>query len=421
MHQKLALQCLVFMSGLMAGILLESRLFHSYRVPALAAASSAPEGQSHAGPQAPAPVQAPPRKASKAVIQVDEPNVDFGTAETGSTVERIFIVKNIGTEPLVIEQVHAGCGCTTTNLGQKEIEPGGATNLKVVFDLTGRVGKQSSPVTIASNDARQSNFRISLNGDVTSRVTLIPATVEFGRVKEGGAHDPLPVKIQVGSGSKMNILKAESTDPAVAARLEEVTPGSSYLLHVSVLSGASAGPLRSQVRLFTDSAAPYQQLTVPVHAYVGSGGPILTGDELEITGPKLGGGTADLKSMRGKVCVVVFWASWCGHCQAEMPELMELYKRHQADGLEILGINSDTSLEKAVAAVEKFKTPWPNISFAGQGDGSNPLFAKHSINGIPAIVLVGRDGRVASVGLRKTALKLRVEHLLKVEGVAAAD
>jgi len=418
MSQKIALHALVYVSGVMAGVLVESRVFHLYRVSTVAAAvvdtASTPVENN-------TPAQSVPRNLSKATISVEDPNYDFGTAETGTRVEHVFVIKNVGADPLVIHQVQSGCGCTTANLANKEIAPGGSTDLKAIFDLTGRVGKQSSPITIVSNDVRQGHFKISLNGEVTSRVTIKPTSADLGRVKESGSSKPFTVQIQISSGSPLNILKTETTDPAITAQVEELSPGSSYRVYISAASGAPPGPLRSQVRLLTDSAAPYHQLLVPVHGYVGPGGPVLMGDELEISGPTIGGGRADLKSLRGKVCVVVFWASWCGHCQAEMPELVNLYKLHQSDGLEILGVNNDTSMEKAVTTLEKYKVPWPNISFAGdrQGDQTNPLFTKHGISGIPATFVIGRDGRVVSIGLRKAALKLRVEHLLKMEGVAA--
>ncbi len=418
MLQKIGLHTLVYLSGLMAGVLLESKLFHSRRVTAVASKPiAAPSVQADSEPSE----QDSTKKRSNAIIKIDNPDYDFGTAETGGKIERVFVVKNVGTDPLVIHQVQAGCGCTTTDLVRKEIEPGGSTMLKAVLDLNGRVGKQSSAITIKSNDGNQGDLRISLIGVVTSRVTVTPASADFGRVKDAGTDLSLPVQIQVSSGSPLKILKAETTDPVIAARLEEVSSGASYRVHVSVLPGASSGPLRAHVRLLTDSAAPYHELMVPVQAYVGSGGPILLGDELEISGPTHDGGIADLKSLRGKVCIVVFWASWCGHCQAEIPELIDLYKRHHSDGLEILGVNSDSKLDKAVAVIEKFKIPWSSITFAGdlQGDAPNPLFTKHNISGIPAIFLVGRDGRVVSTGLRKVALKMRVEQLLKVGGVAA--
>lgn len=423
MSQKFALHALVFLSGLMAGVLVESRLFHSRRIAAMPSSSTAaatvPTSSTQASSEAPR--QDLPAKPSNAIIQVDNPVYDFGTAETGGKIEREFSIKNAGTDPLMILQVQAGCGCTTADLAKKEIEPGGTTKLKAVLDLNGRVGKQNSVITIRSNDAKQSSLRISLVGEATSRVVMTPVLADFGRVKEAGADASLPVQIQISNGSPLKILSAETTDPLVTARLEEVSAGSSYRVHVSVLPGAVAGPFRAHVRLLTDAGAPYQELRLPVQAYVGSGGPILSGDELEISGPTVDGGVVDLKSMRGKVCVIVFWASWCGHCQAEFPELVELYKRHQDNGLAILGVNNDSSLEKAVAAVNKYKLPWPNIVSTGDGsgDGSNPLFTKHAIHGIPAVFVVGRDGRVASVGLRKAALKVRVEQLLKSNGVAA--
>ena len=227
----------------------------------------------------------------------------------------------------------------------------------------------------------------------------------------------MQIKVRVAEGFPLKILKAETSDVGIAAQLEELAPSSSYLVSASVLPTASQGLLKGWIKLLTDHPGIYREILVPVSAYVGPGGPVLAGDELDISGPVLGGGTIDLKSLRVNVAVVVFWASWCGHCQKEIPELIELHNQYHSKGLTILGVNSDKVTDQATAAIAKWKIPWSNIHFASDAENPqpNPLMVKHQINGIPALFVIDRDGRVKWIGLRNAALKVRVEQLLRSE------
>ena len=174
MSQKIAFQGMLFLTGLMAGILLESRYFHARRVVAAAPASIAAPTT--------VPVEVPSEEPTLAKIQVDEPVFKFGTTETGGKIEHTFLIKNVGNDPLIVKQVQAACGCTTTNLAQTQIEPGGSSELKAVLDLKGRVGPQSSSITVKSNDSAQSDLKLTLVGNVISRVTTEPASLDFGRL-----------------------------------------------------------------------------------------------------------------------------------------------------------------------------------------------------------------------------------------------
>src|SRR6516164_11606091 len=66
--------------------------------------------------------------------------------------------------------------------------------------------------------------------------------------------------------------------------------------------------------------------------------------------PRLDGAVFDLAALRGKVVVVNFWASWCSPCRAEMPQLDAFYRRHHAQGLELLGLSVDDPADRAAVA-----------------------------------------------------------------------
>ncbi len=113
--------------------------------------------------------------------------------------------------------------------------------------------------------------------------------------------------------------------------------------------------------------------------------------------------------MQDKVILVDFWATWCGPCVAEMPNVIAAYDYHDK-GFEVVGI----SLDEDKAAVEKFvsdnKMPWPQY-FDGKG-WENELAQQFGIKGIPATFLVGKGGKIIASNLRGTDLETAIEKAL---------
>lgn len=134
------------------------------------------------------------------------------------------------------------------------------------------------------------------------------------------------------------------------------------------------------------------------------------GDVIEISFTDLNGNKVDLAAMKGKVVLVDFWATWCGPCVAELPNVLEAYKKHHDKGFEIIGI----SLDQDKAALENFikerGMPWPQY-FDGKG-WENSIAQKYSISSIPATFLIGKDGKVTASNLRGEALVAEVARQL---------
>jgi thiol-disulfide isomerase/thioredoxin len=105
----------------------------------------------------------------------------------------------------------------------------------------------------------------------------------------------------------------------------------------------------------------------------------------------LDGKTFDVKEQRGKVVLLNLWATWCGPCRAEIPELIALYGKHSANGLEIVGVSlDDASAESAVRGfVKEQKITYP-IALDPDGKLANDF--RTSV--IPTSVLVDRGGKI---------------------------
>lgn len=142
----------------------------------------------------------------------------------------------------------------------------------------------------------------------------------------------------------------------------------------------------------------------------------LPGNKMEIEGTLLSGEPVDWEAYRGKVVLVDYWATWCGPCIAELPNVLKAYEAYHGKGFDVLGISLDNS--KDSEAVENFlqakNVPWQTLFSADpENDGWNhPMAQRYAINGIPRAILVDQDGRAVSMNLRGPALEEALSELL---------
>ncbi len=100
---------------------------------------------------------------------------------------------------------------------------------------------------------------------------------------------------------------------------------------------------------------------------------------------------------KGNYVLVDFWASWCGPCRAEMPNLKNVYDTHKENGLILLGVNVwDRSKEACLTAIEEENMTWPILYMGSNRDASE----SYGITGIPTIILFAPDGTIVSRTIR---------------------
>ncbi len=123
------------------------------------------------------------------------------------------------------------------------------------------------------------------------------------------------------------------------------------------------------------------------------------------------GKALSLSSFKGKVLIVDFWASWCGPCRGENPNVVKMYKKYHKKGLEILSVSLDNNKEAWEKAIKDDGLIWNHVSdLKGWGSSAAKLYG---VSGIPHIVLIDKEGTIVAKNLRGEKLEEKVLEFIK--------
>jgi peroxiredoxin len=124
-------------------------------------------------------------------------------------------------------------------------------------------------------------------------------------------------------------------------------------------------------------------------APVGATAAISSGSAPDFTLRKAHGGNLRLSEQRGRVVMVNFWATWCGPCRQEMPQLNRLYEKYRNSGFVLLGVNVDEDANKAIGMADKL-----GVSFPVLLDADKKVSRLYDLSDMPSTLVIDRDGRV---------------------------
>lgn len=131
----------------------------------------------------------------------------------------------------------------------------------------------------------------------------------------------------------------------------------------------------------------------------------------DFSGPNPEGKTVSLKESLGKVTILDFWASWCGPCRQENPNVVKVYEKYKDKGLAIVGVSFDEDAARWKKAIEDDKLHWTQIS--NLKAWKDPIAKLYNINAIPATFILDEKGVIVARDLRGEDLENKIAELLK--------
>jgi len=424
---------LLFIFGLVLGILVESKFLGPI---AKGARTTSAVGNRDVEPNLDASLddQAQPLQPTIAGIpqlSVDARIFDFGDRDSGEVVEHTFVLNNTGNGTLLISDVKNSCGCTSSQLTSNSIPPGGKAELTLKLNLYRQKGRQNRAALVQSNDPSTPNLKLALVGNAVYHVALMPRLVNFGEIANAESKSQVFVVEADETVEAFNIVRTRTSDENVKAEVKIVEPGKKFHVNVIVTPRADIADLQGWVHLVTDHPGEYGLIGIPVLAKFSPSSDsdeevsirssqdtnnytldAEIGEALEIKGITLGGDPIDLVDYAGKPTLVVFWASTCGACQNEFAALKNLYREYHEQGLEVVGINVDSSAEERQEYMEQAELPWPNLIAKGEETGLS-IARKYQVRAIPSMVLLDREGKIIAIDKRGELLRAIVSETIE--------
>lgn len=207
------------------------------------------------------------------------------------------------------------------------------------------------------------------------------------------------------SSKRQGFIAENANSPALIVTLQTIDPEKEFPLYESVVNqlaiGFSGSPTIEQVK------SNYAQLKAQHEAM-----DFLAPGKIapDFSQQKVDGSPLKLSDLRGKIVLIDFWASWCGPCRKENPNVVNLYKKYEKAGFTVLSVSLDKTREPWLAAIEKDGLIWPH-HVSDLKFWSNEAAQLYKVTGIPFTVLVDQEGKIINTKLRGAELEATLKQI----------
>jgi len=298
-----------------------------------------------------------------------------------------------------------------------------ADNIKLKIVMSKENNEFADKYEIEGSPASQQmkDFMIGFNNDL-QKIFVIAHQADS--LQKGGATDSLLFPLMAEQKSIADKIKkyseqalGKSTDPALTlfelGYYQSTANGSGFGLppftneEVNELVGRTAAKFPSHQGTAAIKASLAQQMQKEVGvSWVGKEAP-------DFAMPDVNGKEVKLSSFKGKYVLVDFWASWCGPCRAENPNLVKAYNQYKDKNFTVLGVSLDRpgQKDKWLKAISDDQLSWTNIS--DLQDWNSSVVSLYGFDGIPFNILVDPNGKVIAEKLRGRLLEEKLGQVLQ--------
>jgi peroxiredoxin len=126
----------------------------------------------------------------------------------------------------------------------------------------------------------------------------------------------------------------------------------------------------------------------------------------DVSLPDVKGNVVPLSSLRGKYVLLDFWASWCGPCRMENPNVVRMYQKYKSKGFEVYSVSLDNNKANWEAAIARDQLTWTHVSDLKMWN--SVVVTLYQIDGIPLTFLLDPDGKIVDKNLRGPDLEKKL-------------